>query len=432
MPTIQELSEQLNYGKKRSGSDGSSKLKEYVDFFTTSYAKKCPAVKAWGDFKKPNVQQFVVEMTDRFLRQEASTLWPEDECSPLYNESLIWPRDEKKIKEPMRKMFFAKNMHKQRSDHQTGQKRKSNHTTTPRTPTSSRNMDASDTRNDNQTNRSRELAKADVPDPSLLDLYEFAAPQPLSPQQEAEVRALAEESFPTISASTELFNGADKRGKDNDQSEDRLPSQAREENPALASESRVNQLRLPLNRTVENICRSRLSASPSSTVSQGLLSPGAHPRAPQAAVINLDDASHYSSLPMSERRQETGLALLENASSADARILLEPEIWYYAIKSHKPKVTKSWESKARFSDMTLAQLKDELVRGFDDAIPSDIRCTLNGPADMKAEIEIDHTKKSHLQRLKMIFESDIKEAIEEDKGVAVTSSLTFLITIESA
>ncbi|CAG9936457.1 unnamed protein product [Clonostachys rosea f. rosea IK726] len=432
MPTIQELSEQLNYGKKRSGSDGSSKLKEYVDFFTAPYAKKCPAVKAWGDFKKPNVQQFVLEMTDRFLRQEGSTLWPEDECSPLYNESLIWPRDEKIIKELMCKMFFAKNMHKQRSDHQTGQKRKSNHTTTPRTPTSSRNLDTTDARDDNLTEPAREPGKLDEADRSVLDLYEFPEPRMLSPQQEAEVRALAEESFPTKSSSTELFIGAERPGKDKGQVEDRLPSQTHESNSALASELPVNQLRSPLNRTVENISRSRLSASPSSTVSQGFLSPGTHPRAPQATMINIDDAPHCSSLIMSERRQETGLALLENASFADSRIPPEPEIWYYAIKSHKPKVTKSWESKARFSDMTLAQLKDELLHGFDDATPSDIRCILNGPDDRKAEVEIDHSKKTHLQRLKTFFESEIKEAIEEDKGAAITSPLTFLIKIEPA
>ncbi|CAI6089343.1 unnamed protein product [Clonostachys chloroleuca] len=432
MPTIQELSEQLNYGKKRSSSDGSSKLKEFVDFFTTPYAKKCPAVKSWGDFKKPNVQQFVLEMTDRFLRQEGSTLWPEDESFPLYNESLIWPRDEKKIKELMCKMFFAKNMHKQRSDHQTGQKRKSNYAITPRTPTSSSNMDANDARDDNETKPAREPGILDETDRSVLDSYEFPEPRMLSPQQEAEVRALAEESFPTISSSAELFIGAERPGKDKGQVEDRLSSQTLESTSAVASKLPVNKLRSPLNRTFENISRSRLSASPSSTVSQGLLSPGTHPCAPQAAVINIDDAPHYSSLNTSERRQETGLALMEDASSADSRIPPEPEIWYYAIKSHKPKVTKSWESKAIFSEMTLAQLRDELVRGFDDATPSDIRCTLNGPADMKAEVEVDHTKKSHLQRLKMIFESDIKEAIEEDRGVAATSPLTFLIKIEPA
>lgn len=96
MASIQELSDQLNYGKKRFNGDRSSKLKENVDFFSSHYAKKCPAVRAWGDLKKPDVQQFVLEMADEFLRQEGSTLWPEDECSPLYNESLIWPRDEKK------------------------------------------------------------------------------------------------------------------------------------------------------------------------------------------------------------------------------------------------------------------------------------------------------------------------------------------------
>ncbi|CAG9985110.1 unnamed protein product [Clonostachys byssicola] len=431
MPSIQELSEQLNYGQKRAGRGGSTKLKEYVDFFTTQYPKKCPTVKAWGDFKRPSVQQFLLEMTSRFLSQDGSILWPGDESYPLYNESLIWPRDEKKIKETMCKMFFAKNMHKQRSDRQADQKRKSNHAATPRTPTSSRNTDANHTHNDNQTKLARESGNPDEPESSLSDLSELSDTRMLSPQQEAEVRALAEESFLAISASTEPSNDVDRRGKDKNNSEKRLPSQAREENSALASELRFNQLRSPLNRTVENMSRSRLSASPCSAVSQGQLSTRTHPRAPQAAVVCTDDAPHYSSA-MSERRQETDLTPPEDTSSADSRIPPEPEIWYHAIKSHRPKVAKWWESKAIFSDMTLAQLRDELVRGFDDATSSDIRCTLNGPDDMKTEVEIDHTKKSHLRRLKTIFESDIKEAIEEDRCVAATSPLSFLIKIEPA
>ncbi|VUC30877.1 unnamed protein product [Clonostachys rosea] len=156
-------------------------------------------------------------------------------------------------------------------------------------------------------------------------------------------------------------------------------------------------------------------------------SPSLRPRAPEASMEDVIDGVTHPSVEIDEVPDvDEG----QDDVVTTRKSPLEPEIWFRAIISREPPIEEAWKPSGKFSDKTLADLKEELPFDFEDTDVEGLKFTLKSHEGMKIVQRIDHNNRHDLQHLKRIFGEKIRQAMKERKG-RDTGPVTFDIEIET-